>query len=179
MSDLVVLNVESQKNTYTRAIWSKYLADSNELLRILDQEKNPIHVHFAGVTHLKLRVLDRRINPDKQPSNFRDTMKALDKQAWAAAFNSEFLGFQQRKVFKVVKPEPGVKIHYTLTRLEYKEDNSEFLKNKMRLCARGDQQIPGVNFQESDLYVPVLKAAEARLLQAYLYCDMGDDVVYI
>ena len=123
-------------------------------------------------------------------------MKALDKQAWAAAYNSEFVGFQQRKVFKVVKPEPGVKIHDTLTRLEYKEDNGEFLKNKVRLCARGDQQIPGVSFQESDLYAPVLKAAEARLLlalaaangakviktdtkQAYLYGDMGDDVVYI
>ena len=66
----------------------------------------------------------------------------------------------------------------------------------MRLCARGDQQEPGVSFQESDLYAPVLKSAEARLLlalaaaegakvvetdtkQAYLYGDMGDDVVYI
>jgi hypothetical protein len=80
--------------------------------------------------------------------------------------------------------------------IEYKEDNGEFLKNKVRLCARGDQQIPGVSFQESDLYAPVLKAAEARLLlalaaangakviktdtkQAYLNGDMGDDVVYI
>ncbi len=66
----------------------------------------------------------------------------------------------------------------------------------MRLCARGDQQIPGVNFQESDLYAPVLKEAEKRLLlvlaaangakvaktdttQAYFYGDMGDDVVNI
>ena len=60
----------------------------------------------------------------------------------------------------------------------------------MRFCARGDQQESGVSFQESDLYAPVLKAAEARLLlalaaaegakvvktdtkQAYLYGDMG------
>ena len=83
-----------------------------------------------------------------------------------------------------------------MTRLEYKEDNGEFLKCKVRLCARGDQQIPEVSFKESDLYAPVLKATEARLLlalaaaegakviktdtkQAYLYGDMGDDVVYI
>ena len=89
-----------------------------------------------------------------------------------------------------------MKIHDTLTRLEYKEDNGEFLKNKVRLCTRGDQQILGVSFQESDLYAPVLKAAEARLFlalaaangakviktdtkQAYLYGNMGDDVVYI
>jgi hypothetical protein len=55
-----------------------------------------------------LRGLDPRINPDKPPRNFRDAMKALYKQAWAAGYNSEFVGFQQRKVFKVVLPEPGV-----------------------------------------------------------------------
>ncbi len=196
VSDVVVLKVESQKNTYTRAIWSKHLADSNGLLRIQDKENNPIHAHSAGVTHRTLRGLDPRINPDKQPRNFRDAMKALDKQAWAAAYNFEFVGFQQRKVFKVVKPEPGMKIHDTLTRLEYKEDNCEFLKNKVLLCARGDQQIPGVSFQELDLYVPVLKWGAATLLlalaaangakvvktdfkQAYLYGDIGDDAVYI
>ncbi len=89
-----------------------------------------------------------------------------------------------------------MKIHDTLTGLEYNEDNCEILKNKVRPCARGDQQIPGVSFQESDLYAPVLKAAEARLLfalsvangakvvkiytkQACLYCNMGDDMAYI
>ncbi len=166
MRGVVILKVESQTNTYTRAIWGKYLADSNELLRIRDKENNPIHAHFAGVTHQTLRGQDPRINPDKQPRNFRDAMKALDKQAWAAAYNLEFVGFQQRKVFKVVSPEPGVKIHDTLTRLEYKEDNGEFLKCKVRVCAKGDQQISGVSFQESDLYAPVLKSAEARLLLA-------------
>jgi hypothetical protein len=67
---------------------------------------------------------------------------------------------------------------------------------KVCLCARGDQQIPGVGFRESDLYSPVLKATVARLLlapaaaegakviktyteQAYVYGDMGDDVVFV
>jgi hypothetical protein len=54
-------------------------------------------------------------------------MKALDKQAWAEAYNSEYLGFVERGVFKVVKPEPGVKINNTITRLEYKEDNGDFM----------------------------------------------------
>ena len=51
MSDVVVLNVESQKNTFTRAILSKFLADTNGLLRIRDKENNTIHAHFAGITH--------------------------------------------------------------------------------------------------------------------------------
>jgi hypothetical protein len=75
----------------------------------------------------------------------------------------EYLGFQQREVFKIVRQKQGVQIHGTLTRLEYKEDNREFLICKVRLCARGDQQIQGVSFRESDLYSPVLKATEARL----------------
>jgi hypothetical protein len=128
----------------------------------LDKENNPIHAHFARVTHRTLRDLDPRINPDKTLQNFRDAMKALDKQAWATAYNlnsADFFGFQQRKEFKVVRPEPGVKIHDKLTRLEYKEDNCEFLKYKVRLsvCARRDQQNFGVSFQESGLYAPVQK----------------------
>jgi hypothetical protein len=64
------------------------------------------------------------------------------------------------------------------------------------MCVRGDQQIAGVSFKETDLNGSVLNATAARLLlalaaangdkvlktdtkQAYLYFDMGDDVVYI
>ncbi len=89
--------------------------------------QTPMYAFHAGIPHLSLKGLDPRINPDKPPRNFRDAMKALDKQAWAAAYNSGYLGIKQREVFKVVKPEPGVQIHDTLTRLEYKEDNGEFL----------------------------------------------------
>jgi hypothetical protein len=51
-------------------------------------------------------------------------MAAFDNQAWAAAYNAEYIGFKERGVFKVVKPEPEVKILDTLTRLDYKEDNA-------------------------------------------------------
>jgi hypothetical protein len=64
------------------------------------------------------------------------------------------------------------------------------------MCVRGDQQIEGESFTASDLYAIVLNAPEARLLaaiaaehgcpllktdtrQAFLYGNMGDDVVYI
>ncbi len=43
----------------------------------------------------------------------------------------------------------------------------DFLKVKARMCVRGDQQIAGVSLlKETDLYAPMLKAAEARLLFA-------------
>ena len=72
--------------------------------------KSLIYAFNAGITHQSLKGLDPRINSDKAPRNFKDAMKALDKQVWAAAYNSEDLGFKQRGVFKLVKPEPGVRI---------------------------------------------------------------------
>ena len=80
-------------------------------------------MHSMQEFHTDRIGLDPRINPDKTLRNFRDGMKALDKQAWAAAYNSEYLGFQPREVFKIVKPAQRVRIHDTITRLEYKEDN--------------------------------------------------------
>jgi hypothetical protein len=93
------------------------------------------------------------------------------------------------------KAGAGSKNPDTITRLEYKEENSDFLQVKARLRVRGDQQIAGVSFKETHLYAPVLKAAAARLLlalatngdkilktntkQAYLYGNMRDDVVFI
>ena len=72
----------------------------------------------------------------------------------------------ERNAFKVVRQEKGFKIHDTPTRLECKEDNGTFLKRKVRLGARGDQQVEGESSTSSDLYGPTLKAQEARLLDA-------------
>jgi hypothetical protein len=64
------------------------------------------------------------------------------------------------------------------------------------MTVRGDQQVEGKSFDSADLYAPVLKAYQARLLlaiaaaedgliyktdksQAFLYRSMGRDVVYI
>ena len=56
-------------------------------------------------------------------------MSRDDKQGWAEAYDKDYRGFMERKAFKVGRPEKGIKVHDTLTRLEYKEDNGTFLKN--------------------------------------------------
>jgi hypothetical protein len=90
-----------------------------------------------------------------------------DKKQWAEAFAKEYRGFEEQNAFRVVRPNPGVRIHDTITRLEYKED-----KGKARLCARGGQQVEGesfkLTFNPSDfkLYAPTLKWTEARQLAA-------------
>jgi hypothetical protein len=89
----------------------------------------------------------------------------------------------------------GTKILGTTTRLDCKIDNGVLNKRKVCMYVRGDQQTKE-SFNPADLYSPVLKATEARLLaaipaehgfpllktdtlQALLYGDMENDKVYI
>ncbi len=46
-------------------------------------------------------------------------MKAIDNQAWAAAYNLEYIRFKEQGVFKAARQEPGIKILDTLARLQY------------------------------------------------------------
>ncbi len=115
-----------------------------------------LQANFAGISHRTLKGLTPFIDPDRPPKNFKDSMSQDDKQEWAEAYNKEYQGFKERNAFKVVRPDKGIEIHDTLTRLEYKEENGTFLKRKVHLCARGDQQIEGKSFKSSDLNAPTL-----------------------
>ena len=86
----------SGKHIYFCASFDKRCIDCVDLLKVRDKETNAIHAHFSGVTHHTLKGLDPRINSDQLPLNFIDAMKALDKQAWAAAYNAEYLGFKDQ-----------------------------------------------------------------------------------
>ena len=188
------MRVNTENNSYTRVTQKQWLMDKLDLTKAIFEEQQ---ANFAGVTDHILKGLPPSINPDRPPKNYKDAMSREDRQEWGEAFTKEYRGFVERGAFKAVRPRPGVKVHDTLTRFEYKDDNGTFLKRKVRLCARGDQQIEGESFNASDLYAPTLKAPEARLLaaiaaehgcpllktdtrQAFLYGEMGDDEeVYI
>ena len=120
-------------------------------------------------------------------------MTREDAPEWMEALNKEYMGFKQRGVFELVPLQKGMKLMGMTTRFDYKITNGEFEKYKTRLCAMGNQQIAGVHFNESDLYAPVLKAHEVRLLtaiaaqydapiykydtsQAFLYGDVDQDL---
>ncbi len=103
-----------------------------------------IQVHAAFQKHRTLIGLEPEIDPDRPPKTFADAMSRKDKALWAAAFNKEYVGFQERKVFKVVHPSPAPR--YLVP------DNGKFVKCKVRLVVRGDQQVAGESFKETDLY---------------------------
>ena len=183
-SDILILRLTKEKDTYTKVTQLQYFKDL-------------LSVQVAFVANLRtVHGLPDDIDPDRPPKNFKDAMSRPDSQEWAEAYQKEFQGCKDRNVFAVVKPPPGTKVLGTTTRTEYKINNGVMEKRKVRMCIRGDQQTEGVNFDSSDLYSPVLKATEARLLaaiaaehgcpilktdtrQAFLYGEMGDDKVYV
>ncbi len=81
ISDVMVLPVVSKSNTFTSTSMSRWLHDQLSLHKFRHREQ----ANFAGIKHCTLKGLDPRNwisgDPDKPPRNFRDAMKALDRQA--------------------------------------------------------------------------------------------------
>ncbi len=96
----LVLGVNSEENTFTRVLMHKCVLDKSELEQVHNRE---FQANFAEITYRPLRGLDPRINPDKQPRNYKEAMKAIDSQAWAAAYNSEYIRSKERGVFKYLR----------------------------------------------------------------------------
>ena len=149
----------------------------------------PFHNGFQT----RIKGLPDSIDTTKPPRSYREAMTREDAREWAEALNKEYMGFKQRGVFELVRLEKGMKLMGMTTRFDYKITNGEFEKYKTRLCAMGNQQIAGIHFNESDIYAPVLKAHEVRLLtaiaaqhgapiykydtsQAFLYGDVDQDL---
>jgi hypothetical protein len=114
----------------------------------------------------KMKGLPDYIDPTKPPKSYKDAMSRPDAAEWAEAYDKEYMGIKQRGVFEVVRIEKGMKLMGMTTRNEYKVVNGEFQKRKCRLCAMGNQQVEGSQFDARDLYAPVLKPAEFRLIMA-------------
>ncbi len=134
VSNVVVLRVKQQESTFTWVLMHKWLIQCLELQQTVNME---IQANLAEITHQTLRGLNQRINPYKSLRIFQEAMKALCSKAWAATYNQEYIGFKEQGIFKVVQQQPGIKILDTLTRLEYNEDNCEFIKCKASLAQEG------------------------------------------
>jgi hypothetical protein len=67
VSDVIVLRVDSQENTFTLVLMHKWVLDKLELEQVHNRE---IQAKFADIAHRTLEGLDPRINPDKLPRNY-------------------------------------------------------------------------------------------------------------
>ena len=188
-SDELILRVTGKENTFARTTQYQYFQDLlNEQAAMVAEISN----ESSDATGVPPGV-----NLNKPPRSYKDAMSRVDRQEWDTAYFDEYQGFVLRNAFEVVRPPRGAKVLGTTTVCNYKRDTQgHFLKRKVRMCVRGDKQVEGVDYTALDLYSPVLKASEVRLLaaiaaehdckmyktdtrQAFLYGSMEDDEVYI
>jgi hypothetical protein len=92
----------SESNTFTCTLAGMSRWDHYQLSLHKYQHQEQANLKFAQVKHRILKGRDHRNNPDKPPRNFRNSMMALDKQAWADDCNSEYLEFVERGAFNIV-----------------------------------------------------------------------------
>jgi hypothetical protein len=112
----MIMRVDDVPNTFTRVNQHQYLLD---MVAMAKRETEQHQANIAEISHHALKGLPISINPDRPPRNLKDAMSRIDKQEWAAGYDKEYQGFFERQAFKMVPAPPGVKIHDTLTRLEY------------------------------------------------------------
>jgi hypothetical protein len=79
-------------------------------------------------------------------------LNELQRETWAAAYDSEYVGFKESLVFKVVR-QSSLTLD-TLTRLAYEEDNDEYIKCKAFMCVGMDHHVAGEprNIKETESY---------------------------
>ena len=188
----IILRSPVNENAYLRIDRAEYF---NNLLATTSMHEKARMVSSSPdeMQTTKVKGLPNSINPDKPPKSYKEAMSREDSAEWAEAYNKEYMGLKQRNVFEVVRIEKGMKLMGMTTRNEYKVVNGEFSKRKSRLCAMGNQQLEGLQYNARDLYAPVLKPAEWRLLaaiaaanktymikydttQAFLYGDVVEDL---
>ena len=83
-SDVMVMRVNTEANTYTQVTQRQWLMDKLDLEKERIEE---VEAHFAGVSHRTLKGLPPSIDPDRPPKNYKDAMSREDKQEWAEAYN--------------------------------------------------------------------------------------------
>ncbi len=100
-----------QENTFACTNMNKWAIDPLDLTRTVNKE---LHAN-AKTSHSTLKCLYLRINVDKQPRNFKNT---LNRQVLTAVYNTEHIGFKEKGVLKVVRQRADIQILDALTRLE-------------------------------------------------------------
>jgi hypothetical protein len=88
VSNVIVLRVNLQENTFTLVLMHKWVLYELEL-----DYNQEIQAIFSEIAHQPLKGFDPRINPwpDKQQRNYKEAIKPMDSQTWAAAYNLEYI----------------------------------------------------------------------------------------
>ena len=118
---------------------------------VLDDDVPP--VAFSAGLPGRIQLLQL---PD--PWNVHEAMAAPDADGWRDAMNKEMENLRSHDVYELVSCTPSMCTLRLSWVLHCKFKNSIFNKNKAHLVARGNQQRPGVDYNESFSLVMCLES---------------------
>ena len=129
-----------------------------------ERSKKKIHSfgfagHADGTTqHFELALLP-------EPTSYAAAIRGPEKEQWGTSMDVEYDGLEENGTWTVVDHPEGVK-PITSKWVYKRKHNADWTiaRYKARLCARGFQQVMGVDFHES--YAPVSKHTSYRVLFA-------------
>ena len=151
---IIAMKVVEKPETFVRVNQYQYLSDSLRQQRAL--------VAQVADSVDKAEGTSSGIDYSNPPKNFAKAMSREDAGEWMEAYRKEYQGFKDRDAVRMVIPPRGAKVLRSTNRVEYKVEQGVLQKRKVRLCARGDQRVCGVD----DSYSPVLKATVVRFMTA-------------
>lgn len=101
----------------------------------------------------------------KEPRSYKEALKSSDAKQWIEATDTERKALEDAGTYRICDPPPGAFIIPTkmVYKIKQKVDGS-IDKYKARLCARGDLQEYGINYDET--FAPVVKFATIRMIIA-------------
>ena len=100
-----------------------------------------------------------------EPSSFKRATSGENSDQWSKAIASEYESHIMNKTWSLVEYPQDTKVIGSMWRFKVKRDaDGNIIKYKARLCARGDQQTNGIDYNET--FAPTVRYTTLRVLLA-------------
>ena len=110
----------------------------------------------------------------EEPNNYWQAVKGPGGSFWKDAADKEYDSLVSNNTWELVTPPPGAPIIGSMWRFKVKRGElGQILKYKARMCARGDQQAMGIDYNET--FAPTVRYFTIRALLA-LACSYDLEV---
>jgi len=131
------------------------------------------------------------------PNQYRDAIESSNASLWKVAIQKEYESLMKNKTWVLVALPEGASLIRSRWTFKLKEGFRDIIDRiyKARFVAKGYSQVPGVDYQETEIYSPVIKHDSLRVLlsiaaafdlelhqldvkTAFLYGDL-DETLYV
>jgi hypothetical protein len=104
---------------------------------------------------------------DEDPNHYRDAIVAEDADDWKIAIDKEYNSLIENKTWELITPPPGQSVIKSRWTFKIKPATRTWEKIFMvRFVAKGFSQVPGVDYNQDEVYALVIKHDSLRTLLA-------------